>query len=253
MHAFSREEMLIGPEGLEKLRSARAAVFGLGGVGGTAAEALARSGVGSIDLIDSDRYTLTNLNRQLGALHSTLGRDKADVMAERLRDINPDLIVTPRILFYLPGNAEEIDLSAYDIILDCIDTVAAKLTLIERAYRLTVPVISAMGAGNRTDPTRLRIGDLFSTRDDPLAREMRRELRRRGVPALPVVYSLEPPRRPAPPPPEQPADPAAPRRDIPGSTAFVPPAMGLAMAYAAVRELLKNTVPDMNSEEPRHE
>ena len=249
MHPFSREEMLIGPDGLERLRSARAAVFGLGGVGGSAAEALARSGVGGIDLIDSDRYTLTNLNRQLGALYSTLGRYKAEAMAERLRDINPDLAVTPRILFYLPENAEEFDLSAYDIILDCIDTVTAKLALIERAHRLNVPVISAMGAGNRTDPTILRIEDIYGTRGDPLARVMRKELRRRGVPGLTVVYSLEPPRRPAPPPPETPADPAAPRRDTPGSLAFVPPAMGLAMAFAAVRELLKNTVPDMISEE----
>ena len=252
MHQFSREEMLIGPDGLERLRSARAAVFGLGGVGGSAAEALARSGVGSIDLIDSDRYTLTNLNRQLGALHSTLGRYKAEAMAERLRDINPDLIVTPRILFYLPENAEEIDLSAYDIILDCIDTVAAKLTLIERAHRLGVPVISAMGAGNRTDPTVLRIGDIFGTRGDPLARVMRKELRRRGVPGLTAVYSLEQPRRPAPSP-EAPADPAAPRRDIPGSTAFVPPAMGLCMVSAAVRELLKEPAPNMISEEPPDE
>ena len=252
MHPFAREALLIGREGLERLKNARAAVFGLGGVGGIAAEALARSGVGAIDLIDSDRYTLTNLNRQLGALHSTLGQYKADVMAERLRDINPDLRVTPRILFYLPENAEEIDLSAYDMILDCIDTVTAKLTLIERAYRAGAPIISAMGAGNRTDPTMLRIGDIYQTSGDPLARVMRKELRKRGVPALTAVYSLEPARRPVLPP-EAPADPAAPRRDTPGSMAFVPPAMGLAMASAAVRYLLKDIMTRDTTEEPLYE
>ena len=239
MHQFSRTALLIGQDGLRLLRQCRVAVFGLGGVGGHAAEALARSGVGGLDLIDSDRVTLTNLNRQLAALHSTLGQYKADVLAARLRDIHPDLRLEARRLFYLPETAGEIDLAAYDYILDCIDTVAAKLDLAQRAYALGVPLISAMGAGNRLDPTQLRVGDLFDTQNCPLARVMRRELRRRGVPALKVVYSAEPALQPRPDPDDPDAEqPQAARRQVPGSTAFVPPVMGMIMAAEAVKDLL---------------
>ena len=243
MDQFSRSALLIGREGVEKLGRARVALFGVGGVGGYVAEALARSGVGAIDLYDPDTVSLTNLNRQIAALHSTLGQPKAEVMARRLRDINPAVAVTAHPLFYLPENAEQVDLSSYDYIADAIDTVTAKLNLIERCYHLGVPIISAMGAGNRLDPTQVRVGDIFETHNCPLARIMRKELRKRGVPALRVAYSTEEALSPLP-------DEAAalqaetpalsvPRRDTPGSMMFVPAAMGLAMAAAIVRDIVK--------------
>lgn len=230
--------MLIGQEGLEKLRQARVAVFGVGGVGGFAAEALARSGVGTLDLIDKDRVSETNLNRQIIALHSTLGEYKAEAMARRMRDICPETKAHPRPLFYLPDQAEAIDLGAYDYIVDAIDTVAAKIDLARRAYALGVPLISAMGAGNRLDPSRLRVGDLFETRNCPLARVMRRELRRRGVPKLQVVYSLEEARHPRAEAEKPAREDGAPRKDTPGSMIFVPAAMGLLMASVVVRQLI---------------
>ncbi len=242
MDQFFRSALLIGREGIEKLGRARVALFGVGGVGGYAAEALARSGVGSIDLFDPDAVSLTNLNRQIVALHSTLGQPKAEVMARRLRDVNPEIKVTAHALFYLPENADQVDLSSYDYIADAIDTVTAKLELIERAHRLGVPIISAMGAGNRLDPAQVRIGDIFETQNCPLARIMRKELRKRGIPALRVAYSTEEALSPLP---EEAAalraeTPAvnAPRRDTPGSMMFVPAAMGLVMAAAIVRDLI---------------
>ncbi len=231
MEQFEREALLIGWESVEKLRSARVALFGVGGVGGYVAEALIRCGVGSLDFYDNDRVALSNLNRQLIALRSTVGRDKADVMAERLRDINPDAKITGHKLFYLPEEADKVDFASFDYIADAVDTVAAKLDIIERACRLGVPVISAMGAGNRLDPTRLRVGDIYETEGCPLARVMRRELRKRGVPALKVVYSTEPALAPLPVPGE------SHRRAVPGSIAFVPPVMGLIMASFIVRDL----------------
>ncbi len=242
MDQFQRTELLIGREGLDKLKKARVAVFGLGGVGGPAAEALARSGVGAIDLIDNDQVSLTNLNRQIIALHSTLGRPKAEVTAERLRDIHPDIHATAREMFYLPETRNAIDFSAYDYIADAIDTVTAKLDLIEQAFAHHVPIVSAMGAGNRMDPTQLRVGDVFDTRNCPLARIMRRELRRRGIPSLKVVYSLETALHPAGPAAEGPES-AAPRRDTPGSMAFVPPVMGMIIASVIVRDLLAKESP----------
>ncbi len=243
MDQFARSALLIGTEGVEKLKRARVALFGVGGVGGYVAEALARSGVGTIDLFDPDTVSLTNLNRQIAALHSTLDESKAEAIARRLRDINPDLRVTAYPLFYLPENADQVDLSVYDHIADAIDTVTAKLELIQRAYRLGVPIISAMGAGNRLDPTQVRVGDVFETQNCPLARIMRRELRKRGMPSLRVAYSTEPALSPRP---EEAAvlkaenlTPGAPRRDTPGSMAFVPAAMGIAMAAAIVRRLLE--------------
>lgn len=242
MDQFSRSALLIGREGVEKLGRAKVALFGVGGVGGYVAEALARSGVGTMVLFDPDAVSLTNLNRQIVALHSTLGQPKADAIARRLRDINPAIKVTAHPLFYLPKNADQVDLSSYDYIADAIDTVTAKLNLVERAYRLNVPIISAMGAGNRLDPAQVRVGDIFETKNCPLARIMRRELRKRGIPALRVAYSTEEALalRPEEAAALQAETPAAnvPRRDTPGSMMFVPAAMGLAMAAAIVRDIV---------------
>ena len=239
MDQFARTELLIGPEGISRLRRARVAVFGLGGVGGSLAEALARSGVGALDLFDDDRVSLTNLNRQVIALHSTVGRDKTEVMTERLLDINPQARITVHPMFYLPDKAQEVDLSAFDYVADAVDTVAAKLDLAQRAYALGVPLISALGAGNRMDPTQLKVGDIYETQNCHLARVMRKELRRRGVPALRVVYSAEPAMTPR----EdvslsEERREGAGRRDTPGSMAFVPPVMGMIMASVIVRDLL---------------
>ena len=240
MEQFARTERLLGRAGVEKLQKARVAVFGVGGVGGYAAEALARSGVGALDLYDCDRVAPSNLNRQIIALHSTLGQEKAAVMAARVRDINPACAVTAHSLFYMPERAAEVDFSAFDFIVDCIDTVTAKLDLICQAHQRRVPIISAMGAGNRLDPTQLRVGDIFETQHCPLARVMRRELRKRGVPGLRVVYSTEPAMRHDPPPDgESPSDesPSQTRRDTPGSMVFVPAAMGMILASVVVRDL----------------
>jgi len=234
MDQFARSEMLIGAEGVRRLREARVALFGVGGVGGFAAEALIRSGVGALDLFDNDQVSPTNLNRQIIALHSTLGRDKTEVIRERLLDINPNAQITVHNLFYLPQEADRVDLSQYDFVADAIDTVAAKLDLAQRAYALGVPLISAMGAGNRLDPGQLRVGDIFETHSCPLARVMRRELRKRGVPALRVVYSLEDALTPAA---TEAPPPGSSRRAVPGSMIFVPAAMGLMMAAEIVRSL----------------
>ena len=245
MDQFSRSALLIGREGIEKLRRAKVALFGVGGVGGYVAEALARSGVGAIDLYDPDTVNLTNLNRQIIALHSTLNEPKAEVMVRRLREINPAIQATAHPLFYLPENAGQVNLASYDYIADAIDTVTAKLDLIQRAFLLGVPIISAMGAGNRLDPTQVRVGDIFETQNCPLARIMRKELRKRGIPALKVAYSTEQALSPIP---EEAAalkaeaaNPSAPRRDTPGSMMFVPAAMGLAMAAAMVRDIINTT------------
>lgn len=238
MNPFERTERLLGTAAIARLKAARVAVFGLGGVGGSAAEALARSGVGALELFDDDRVSETNLNRQIVATVETLGQYKADALAARLKSIVPDAEIVPRRMFYLPENADAVDLSRYDYIVDAVDTVAAKLELACRATALGVPIISALGAGNRLDPTKLIVTDLYQTSVCPLARVMRRELRRRGVDRLKVACSTEPPIRPALPP--SGGAPDAPRRDIPGSTAFVPPAMGLVIAAAVVRDLTGN-------------
>ena len=237
MEQFSRTAMLLGRQGIERLAAARVIVFGIGGVGGFAAESLVRSGVGAIDLVDSDRVSVTNLNRQLIALHSTVGRQKVDVLAERLLDINPSLRVTRWPLFYLPETAGTLPLSGYDYIVDAVDTVAAKLTIICGAAAAGVPVISAMGAGNKLDPTRLRVADIFETSVDPLCRVMRRELRQRGIQRLKVVYSTEPPLSPQRGELIQEDQRNGLRRDTPGSAAFVPAAMGLTIGAEVVRAL----------------
>ena len=227
--AFARQELLLGPGAQERLQKARVAVFGLGGVGGHAAEALARCGVGALDLIDDDVYALTNLNRQLFATTATLGQKKTRAAAARLREINPALAVEEHPFFYTPDTAGRLDFSRYDYIIDAIDMVTGKLAIIERAYREGVPAVSAMGAGNKLDPTAFRVGDIYETSVCPLARVMRRELKKRGIPGLKVVYSLEPPR----------AVPAGTgEKPVPGSVAFVPPAAGLILAGEVVKDLV---------------
>ncbi|MGN0747592.1 MAG: ThiF family adenylyltransferase [Aristaeellaceae bacterium] len=234
MNQFSRSEPLFGSEGMARLRQARVAVFGIGGVGGYAAEALVRSGVGHVALFDNDDIALTNLNRQIVALHSTLGQPKADVMARRLRDVNPEAEITVHPMFYLPENADAIDLTCFDWIIDAVDTVAAKLELITRADRLGVPLISAMGAGNKLDPTRLEVADIYQTRECRLARVIRSECRKRGVRHLKVVYSTEPPVVIEA---NNGESPTASRRAVPASAIFVPAAMGLILASEVVRAL----------------
>jgi len=221
---FSRTAALFGRESIEKLKRCRVAVFGLGGVGGHCAEALCRSGIGLIDLFDGDVVDITNINRQLVASHSTIGRDKTEVMRERLLDINPGAIITARKLFYLPATADEVDLSVYDHIVDAVDTIAAKLELVCRAGLLNVPIISSMGAANKLAPAAFEVADIFDTSVCPMARIMRGELRKRGVSALKVVYSKEAPVK---------------RGDILASSAFAPPVAGLIMASEVVMHLVR--------------
>lgn len=237
MNPFSRTELIIGAEGIKKLNESKVAVFGIGGVGSFTAEALVRSGIGSITLIDDDDVHLTNLNRQLPALHSTLGKKKVDAMGDRLLDINLELKLVKLPMLYLPENADQIDLSEFDYVVDAIDTVSAKLELIQRCKTLGVPILSSMGAGNKLDPTRLKIGDVFETSVCPLAKVMRHELRKRGVDALKVVYSTEEPvkRYEV----ELNENGSHKKRQTPGSISFVPSTAGLLIAYAVVTDLLK--------------
>ena len=251
MNQNIRFEMLIGPEGLARLRRARVAVFGLGGVGGYVAEALARAGVGTLDLIDNDRVALSNLNRQIIALHSTLGMTKVEAAAARVRDIDPSIVVHQFQTFYLPGTRDQFDFSAYDYVVDCIDTVTAKLDLVMQCGAAGTPIISALGTGNKLDPAKLELADIYDTAVCPLARVMRKELRRRGVEKLQVVYSREEPITPLFQPeseqdaslsPDDPAFYGNKRRSVPGSSPFVPPAAGLLIASAVVRDILKKTI-----------
>ncbi|MGB7595719.1 MAG: tRNA threonylcarbamoyladenosine dehydratase [Erysipelotrichaceae bacterium] len=238
MHSFSRTELLIGEAGLAKLADANVAVFGIGGVGSYVAEALVRTGVGAITLVDDDAVHLTNLNRQLPALHSTLGQSKVEVMGRRMLDINPELKLEKLAMLYLPENADEIDLSRFDYVVDAIDTVSAKLELIKRCAKLDIPIISSMGAGNKLDPTRLRIGDIFETSVCPLAKVMRHECRKQGITALKVVYSSEEPVKRF----DIDLDESGGshrKRQTPGSISFVPATAGLFIAYAVVSDLLK--------------
>lgn len=237
-----RTEMLVGRDALQRLQGAKIAVFGVGGVGGFCVEALARAGVGALDLYDDDTVSVSNLNRQLAALHSTVGQPKAEVLARRVLDIAPDCRVQAIRMFYLPENAHQVDLSQYDYVADCIDTVAAKLELVQRCTLLHVPIISAMGTGNKLDPAALRVSDISKTENCPLARVMRKELRRRGIQRLKVVWSPEIPRTPlAPIETETPADSIRPgstaRRATPGSISFVPGTAGLIMAGAILRDI----------------
>jgi tRNA A37 threonylcarbamoyladenosine dehydratase len=240
---FIRTRLLVGDEPLERLKNAKVAVFGVGGVGGYAVEALARSGVGTLHLYDDDTVSESNLNRQLAALHSTIGQPKAEVMARRVRDINPTCQVEAIRLFYLPQNADQVDLSPYDYVVDCIDTVAAKLELVTRCIALQVKIISAMGTGNKFDPSALVVTDISKTQGCPLARTVRKELRKRGIHHLKVVYSTELPASPLrsagyePPQTTETRPGSTARRDTPGSTPFVPAAAGLLLASAVAREI----------------
>ncbi len=223
----------MGGAAVDRLRRARVVLFGLGGVGSFVAEALARAGVGRIEIVDSDTVGLTNLNRQLVALHSTLGRRKTDVMSERIRDICPDTAVTAHDLFVSAETIGAFDFPRYDCVLDAIDTVSAKLLIIDGCRRAGTPIVSSMGTGNRLDPSKLAVGDIYETSGDPLARVMRRELKKLGVERLRVVYSTEAPRKPAPETAEETG-----RRPVPASVSFVPPCAGMLLAGEAVRGLI---------------
>ena len=243
VNQFSRTQLLLGPEAMERLTSKRVAVFGIGGVGGYVCEALVRSGIGTFDLIDDDKVCLTNLNRQIIATRKTIGKYKVEVMRDRMLEINPDAKINIHKCFFLPENAEEFPFCEYDYVADAVDTVTAKIELILRAQKANVPVISAMGAGNKLDAGRLRIADIYETSVCPLAKVMRRELKKRNVKSLKVVFSDEQPIRP----PEDPSISsssrseeeyeAAKRRSIPGSTAFVPAVAGLLMAGEIIKDL----------------
>ncbi len=249
LNQFSRTQLLYGADNMEKLYRAKVAVFGIGGVGGFAVEALVRSGVGSFVLVDDDKVCLTNLNRQIIATRKTIGKYKAEVMEERIHEINPDAEVEVRKCFYLPETAHEFDFSEYSYVIDAVDTVTAKLEIIEQAKKCGVPVISCMGAGNKKDPTLFQVADIYDTTMCPLAKVMRHECRKRGIKDLKVVYSTEKPIRPLEdmsiscrtncicPPGAQ--HKCTERRDIPGSTAFVPSVAGLILAGEVINDLTR--------------
>ena len=229
---FSRTALLLGEAGVEKLKKARVAVFGVGGVGGYVVEALARSGVGRLDLIDKDVVSISNINRQIIALHSTVGQYKTDVAAARAKDINPEIEVRCHHLFYLPETADSFDFSKFDYVVDAIDTVSGKVALIENAKRVGVPVISSMGAGNKLDPTAFEVADIAKTTVCPLARVMRRELKKRGMDGVKVVYSKEEPLLVG-------LKDEETGKSIPGSVAFVPSVVGLIIAGEVMKDLIK--------------
>ena len=232
LNQFSRTQLLIGRDGMEKLANARVAVFGIGGVGGYVCEALVRSGVYKFDLIDDDKICITNINRQIYALSSTVGKHKTDVAAERIKDINPDCKVTTYKIFYLPETADEIDFTHYDYIIDAVDTVTAKLLIAKNAESARVPVISAMGTGNKLNPTGFKVADIYKTSGCPLARVMRVECKKRGIKSLKVVYSEEKALKP------QNAEKSG-NKIAPASIAFVPPVVGFIMAAEVVKDLIK--------------
>lgn len=244
---FSRTQLVFGKEAMDKLKSSRVAVFGIGGVGGYTVEALARSGVGAIDIIDDDKVCLTNINRQIIATRKTVGKYKVDVAKERIEEINPDCKVTAFKTFYTPETADQFDFTQYDYVVDAIDTVTGKIALIENAKKADTPIISSMGAGNKVDPTAFEVTDIYKTSVCPLAKVMRYELKRRGIKKLKVVYSKE---KPIPPiddmaiscrqhcicPPGT-ARKCTQRRQVPGSTAFVPSVVGLIIAGEVIKDI----------------
>ena len=253
-YQFARTRLTFGKENMEKLYNARVIVFGIGGVGSYVVEALVRSGIGAIDIVDDDRICLTNLNRQLYALRSTIGKDKVDVAEERIHDINPDCKVTKWKTFYMPDTADQFDFSQYDYIVDCIDTVTGKLEIITRAKALKKPVISCMGAGNKVDPTKLKVADITRTSVCPLARVIRNELKKRRIKRLKVVFSTET----AIPPQVDESDPdfedtsgvtpdrkGTPKKQTPGSNAFVPSVAGMIIAAEVVKDLTQFHVTDL--------
>lgn len=247
LNQFSRTQLLLGESAMQELANKRVAVFGIGGVGGYACEALVRSGIGAFDLIDDDKVCLTNLNRQIIATRKTVGRYKTEVMKERMLEINPNVDVRIHNCFFLPENADKFPFDEYDYIIDAVDTVTAKISIIMKANELGIPVISSMGAGNKLDPTAFMVADIYKTRVCPLAKVMRRELKKRGVKKLKVVYSEEQPTRPiedmsiscrtnciCPPGAEHKC---TERRDIPGSVAFVPSVVGLIIAGEVIKDI----------------
>lgn len=242
---FSRAELLLGKEGIERLAKARVAVFGIGGVGGHAVEALARSGIGAFDLVDSDKVCVSNINRQIVATWETVGRDKVEVMKERILAINPAAVVETFPCFYLPETANRFDFSQYSYVVDAVDTVTAKVELVLQAQAAKIPIISCMGTGNKLDPTRLEVADLFQTSTCPLARVLRKELRSRGVPYLKVVYSREEAMKPKATKAEsmnscsREEQEKRDRKRPPGSVAFVPSVAGLILAAEVVKDLVQ--------------
>ena len=233
MEEFARSELLLGKTSIEQLKNKKVIVFGVGGVGSYVCEALVRTGVGNITVVDNDTVAESNINRQIIALHSTVGMNKVDVIEARIKDINPDCRVTKKQMFYLPENADEIDLAEYDYIVDAIDTVTAKIDIICRGTELGVPVISCMGTGNKLEPSMLKITDIYKTNVCPLARVMRRELKQRGIKKLDVLYSEEKPIIP---------DSDNPR--VPGSVAFVPSVAGLMIGGYVIRNLINQVCED---------
>ena len=221
---FSRTEALLGEQAMEKLKKARVAVFGIGGVGGHVVEALVRSGVGAVDIVDSDKVCLSNLNRQIIATESSIGKYKVDVMKEHILDINPEAVVNVHKCFYLPETKEEFDFSQYSYVVDAVDTVTAKIQLVMEAEEAGVPIISSMGAGNKLDPTAFQVADIYKTSVCPLAKVMRRELKKRGIKKLKVVYSREQP---------------VVKNAVPASVAFVPSVVGLIIAGEVIKDLAK--------------
>lgn len=236
-YQFARTELLLGRAALDKLCSCHVAVFGIGGVGGYTVEALVRSGVEHFTLVDSDTVSITNLNRQIIALQDTVGRYKVDVMAERIKNINPEAVVHVRRCFFLPENQEEFDFSQYDYVVDAVDTVAAKIAIIMKAKEAGVPVISSMGAGNKMNPAMFEVADIYKTSVCPLARVMRQAMKKRNVKHLKVVYSKELPLKPAPDMAEY-AEEGVQKRSLPGSNAFTPSVAGLIIASEVVKELV---------------
>lgn len=242
---FSRTERLFGSDAMERLLKARVAVFGIGGVGGHALEALVRGGVGSIDIIDNDKVCLSNLNRQIIATYKTLGQYKVDAAEERMKEINPDVVICKHQIFFLPETAGQFDFSEYDYVVDAIDTVTGKIELAVRAQKAGTPLISSMGAGNKTDPTALEVADIYETSVCPLAKVMRRELKKRGINRLKVVYSKEAPLTPVVLSDLESGDckeneiTEGGRRQVPGSNSFVPSAAGLIIAGEVIKDLIK--------------
>ena len=235
---FDRTKRLLGADAMDKLKNAHVAVFGIGGVGGHAADALVRSGIGSITIVDSDEVATSNINRQLIAKSSTVGRKKVDVMQEHLLEINPDVKVDTRCCFFLPETESQFDFSQYDYVIDAVDTVTAKLALVEACRAAEVPIVSSMGAGNKLDPTAFEVADIYKTSVCPLAKVMRRELKKRGIKKLKVVYSKEEPLEPI----EDAdfvSDEKRARRAAPGSVAFVPSVAGLILAGEVVKDLVR--------------
>ncbi len=237
LNEFSRTELLLGKEKISRLSSSKVIVFGVGGVGGYVCEALARSGVGTVDIVDNDEVSLTNINRQIIATHKTIGKYKVDIMKERMLDINPNINVKVHKCFFLPENSNTFNFEEYDYIIDAVDTVAAKIAIIEKATKLQLPVISAMGAGNKLDPTGFKVSDIYKTKICPLARVVRTECKKRNIPSFKVVYSEEQPRKPVEKLPIE-ENKSTIRKDTPGSIAFAPSIAGLIIASEVIKDLV---------------